>query len=81
MFSGCVKAVGGLQDDWVAHDTGGYGHIRHAGVDAHGVLVEDVDALDSFYSAPKIVVANGGVFHAQEVELHGFSVDLAAIVE
>src|SRR4029453_17486620 len=62
-------------------DTGGYGHIRHAGVDAHGVLVEDVDTLDSFYSAPKIGVANGGVFHAQEVELHGFRVDLAAVVE
>jgi hypothetical protein len=50
-------------------------------VDADGVPVEDLDAVDVFQPAAYEVVAGGGVLDAEHVELHRLGVKLAAVVK
>src|SRR5215475_15434627 len=81
MFGGRLEGVRSHQDNRVAHDTYWQRRIRHCGIDADRVLVEDLDAVDIFQPAAYKVHADGGVLDAQHVELHRFRIDLAAVVK
>ncbi len=50
-------------------------------IEAHRVFVQDVNRRNVFHGAARKLVADGGVFDAQDVELHRFRIDLAAVVE
>src|SRR5438094_9063193 len=50
-------------------------------IEAHGVLVQDVKRRNVFHGAARKLVADSGVFDAQDVELHRFRIDLTAVVE
>ena len=81
MFRSGVEGFLGNQVGGVVQDAGRQGDIRHTQVETHRVLVEDIDILNSFHRATVPVAANGGVFDAQNVQLHRFRVDLAAVVK
>ena len=81
VFGSRLEGVRSHQDDRVAHDARWQRRIRHFGIDADRVLVEDLDAVDVFQRAAHKVAADGGVLDAQDVELHRLGVDLAAVVE
>src|SRR2546430_13344821 len=80
-FSGRLEGVRSHQDNRVAHDTYWQRRIRHFGIDADRVLVEDLDALDVFQPAAYKVHADGRVLDTQDVELHRLGVDLPAAVK
>src|SRR5262249_35580966 len=81
MFRGGVKRFWRYQVGRVEHDVRRHGHIRHTGIEPDGVLVDDLDGLDVFHHATMPVGADSGVFDAQNVELDGFRIDLAAVVK
>src|SRR5262245_48388040 len=80
-FGGRLEGVWSHQNNRVAHDANWQRRIRHGAIDAHRVLVEDLDAVDVFQPTTYKVVADSGVLDAQHVELHRLGVDLAAVVK
>jgi hypothetical protein len=81
MFGSGVEGLRGDQVGRVVHDTGRHGHVWQTRIDTHRVLVEDLDTCNGVHRTTVPFTANGGVFDALDVELHGFRIDLAAVVK
>ena len=81
MFRSRVKSFWGLQVGGIVHHTGRHGHVRHGRMNAYRVLVDDIDTRNGVHCATVPFGADGRVFDAQDIELHGFCVDLAAVVK
>ena len=50
-------------------------------IEAHGVFVQDVNRPNIFHCATRKLVADGGVFDAQDIQLHCFRIDLTTVVK
>jgi len=54
------QVVRGLQVGRIVHHTGRHSDVRHVRINAHRVLIEDIDALNGVYGATVPVGANSG---------------------
>ncbi len=81
VFGRRVKGVGRHHARRVVHDARRHGHIRQRRVDAYRIAVDDLDTVDGVHRAALPLAADFGVFDALEVQLHGLSVDFAAVVK
>ncbi len=77
VLSGQMKRIRCLQS---IHHPGGQGGIRHTQVEADGVLIQDIDALNVVDDAAPSDLGLGG-FEPQKVLPHTMRIDLSAVVK